>query len=75
MPEPLVYSIADACAVGGFKRTRAYELIASGKLDGRKQGSRTIITAESLRAYLAALPAANITTGLKRSTKEGSAAA
>lgn len=63
MPDPLAYTIADACAAGGFGRTTAYELIAQGKLDARKIGGRTVILAESLRAYIASLPPADIRTG------------
>jgi excisionase family DNA binding protein len=74
MPTPIVYSVSDACAVGGFGRSRAYELIAAGKLDARKMGSRTVITHQSLEAYLAALPAADIKTGPAKRAR-GSAAA
>jgi hypothetical protein len=63
MIDPLAYTIAGACAAGGFGRTTAYELVAEGKLDARKIGGRTIILAESLRAYLASLPRADIRTG------------
>ena len=34
-----------------------YEDIAAGILPARKRGNRTIILAEDLKAYLAALPA------------------
>ncbi len=61
--EPLVYKVKEACRVGGFGPTKAYELIGAGVLDARKLGASTLITAESLRAYLAGLPKANITTG------------
>jgi len=69
MLTPLVYSVADACAVGGFGRSRCYKLIAAGKLDARKMGSRTVITHDSLTAYLASLPAADIKTGLAKRAK------
>ena len=72
-PQPLAYPIEDACTVGGFRRTTAYELMAEGKLDGRKIRGKTVITAESLRAYVAGLPAANIRTGLNRRSSRSAA--
>ena len=61
--EPLVYRIDDARRALGLGTTKVYELIGAGVLDARKSGSRTLITGESLRAYLAALPKADIRTG------------
>jgi hypothetical protein len=58
--EVLAYPLNDACRVGGFTRTKAYELIGAGKLEARKIGNKTIITAESLKSYLANLPPAQI---------------
>jgi hypothetical protein len=63
MIETLAYTIADAVQVSGIRRTRLYELVGAGKVDARKAGGRTLIMAESLRAYLANLPAADIRTG------------
>ncbi len=40
----------------GVKHTKMYELIRDGKLDARKQGSRTVITLESIRQHIASLP-------------------
>lgn len=51
-PQPLAYSIADACKVISIGKTRLYELIAEGRLDTRKIGSRTLIPAASLHALL-----------------------
>jgi excisionase family DNA binding protein len=62
-PEPLVYRIDDARRALGLGTTKVYELIGAGVLDARKSGSRTLITGESLRAYLASLPKADIRTG------------
>ena len=56
MTSPLVYPLLVACRIGGFGHTRAYELIAAGKLVALKAGSRTLITHESLAAYIASLP-------------------
>ncbi len=61
--EPLLYPINDAKRMIGSGTTRLYELIASGKLDARKAGGRTLITAASLREYAENLPKADIRTG------------
>jgi hypothetical protein len=61
--EPLAYRIDDARRTLGLGTTRVYELIGAGVLDARKSGGRTLITGESLRAYLASLPKADIRTG------------
>jgi excisionase family DNA binding protein len=42
--------------LGGIGRTTVYELIASGKLEAVKLGSRTLVTATSIEALLASLP-------------------
>ncbi len=52
IPEPLAYSIADACRITSIGRTRLYGLIAEGRLDVRKIGRRTLIPAASLRALI-----------------------
>ena len=51
-PEPLAYSIADACRVSSIGRTRLYQLISEGRLESRKLGRRTLIPASSLRALI-----------------------
>ncbi len=56
----LAYRIPDACRVLGLGRTRLYALIAEGKIEARRCGGRTLIPADSLRAFLAGLPAAAI---------------
>ena len=53
---PVAYTVPDACRTFGFGVTKAYELIGAGILDARKAGRRTLITAESLHAYLNGLP-------------------
>lgn len=52
-PEPLAYSVADACRVSSIGKTRLYSLIHEGKLQARKVGKRTLIPAASLRALIA----------------------
>ena len=51
-PEPLAYSIADACRVTSLGRTRLYELINEGRIEVRKIGGRTLIPAESLHRLI-----------------------
>jgi excisionase family DNA binding protein len=65
MFEVLALTIADATRASGLGRTTLYEAIGTGKLDARKAGGRTLIPAESLRAYIANLPAADIRVGRK----------
>ena len=61
--EPLAYTLQDAERIIGIGRTKLYELISANVLDARKAGSRTLVTGESLRAYVAALPKAVINMG------------
>jgi hypothetical protein len=56
MADPLVYTVAETVRIGGANKNIIYRLIREGVLDGRKAGRRTLITAESLRAYVAGLP-------------------
>lgn len=51
-PEPLAYSVADACRVSSIGKTRLYTLISEGRLKARKIGKRTLIPAASLRALI-----------------------
>lgn len=46
------FTIAEACHAVGIGRSKLYELIAQGRLQTRKIGSRTLIPAESLRALI-----------------------
>jgi hypothetical protein len=41
---------------GGFKRTKAYELIEAGKIDAYKMGHQTMVDADSIDAYHLTLP-------------------
>lgn len=50
--EPLAYSINDAVRVSSIGRTRLYSLISDGKIEARKIGRRTLVTAKSLRALI-----------------------
>ena len=64
---PLAYTIPGAVRASGLARTRVYDLIERGDLAAFKAGRRTMVHAESLRAYLASLPPAVLGAG-RRST-------
>lgn len=59
--EVLAYSIPDAgSALGGLGKTKVYELIAEGKLKARAIGGRTVVDAQSVRAFYESCPPAPI---------------
>jgi excisionase family DNA binding protein len=60
MSEFLSHTIADATKITGLGRSSLYEAIAAGRIAAVKAGKRTLIPAESLRAFVANLPAADI---------------
>lgn len=55
-PDPVLVSVKDACRVGGFGRTVAYKLARAGRIDMRKIGRKTVVTAESLDRFAQSLP-------------------
>lgn len=57
--DQLLLTVKDACRIGGFGNTVAYELIRNGRLDARKLGRRTLITVESLQRLADSLPKIN----------------
>ncbi len=57
--ERLVYRPAEVQAALGIKNTKFWALVKAGLLDTRKIGSATVVTAESLRAFVENLPKAN----------------
>lgn len=59
----LLYTIQATKHTTGHGTTKIYELIGAGILDARKAGGRTLITGDSVRAYVANLPRAEIRTG------------
>lgn len=59
-PRRLSYTIEQAQEATGLGRTSIYKEISNGKLDARKAGRRTLITAASVQAYVASLPTASI---------------
>ena len=51
-PDPLAYSVADACRVSTLSKSQIYNLIRTKRLESRKLGRRTLIPAASLRALI-----------------------
>jgi excisionase family DNA binding protein len=65
----LLYTLREAAAAIGCGHTKLYNTINSGVLDVRRFGKRTLITAESLEAFVEKLPRAvtpTITKGHER---------
>ncbi len=56
----LAYTIESATTVSGLSRSRIYQLLASGEIENRKIGRRTMILARSLSDYIERQPPANI---------------
>ena len=54
--EKLAYRIPEAVQVASVSKTKLYEAMNSGTLPAHKHGSRTVIMADDLRAWLQALP-------------------
>jgi hypothetical protein len=54
--QPLALSPANAAAFLGKSKRSISRLIADGDVIARKDGPRTLVDVESLRAYYAALP-------------------
>jgi predicted DNA-binding transcriptional regulator AlpA len=51
-----LYPIKEAEVILSTSHAQIYRLISAGRLDARKIGSRSFITAESIEAFLASLP-------------------
>jgi hypothetical protein len=56
--QPLVYGRADAQRIIQVGPTKFYELVKAGSLDARKIGSKTVVTAASIRRFVDSLPRA-----------------
>ncbi|QDO99096.1 helix-turn-helix domain-containing protein [Ferrovibrio terrae] len=56
LDQPLAYSLDKAAQLSGRSRRQLYRHIESGALIARKDGFRTIVLADDLRAWLDALP-------------------
>lgn len=57
--EPIGLRISEAVTALGLSRATVYRLIASNKLDARKIGRRTVVTAASVTALLSGAPSMN----------------
>ena len=57
MNQPLAYTILEAVALSACSRTALYLALQKGELRGVKRGTRTLILASDLRAWVEALPA------------------
>ena len=57
---PAFLSVADAARYCGITRSRLYVWLATGRIDMRRAGRRTIIKRASLDKFLAALPPADL---------------
>ena len=55
-----LYSPRETEAILGISHPTLYRLIHAGRLDARKIDNKTVITAASIEAFIAALPAAKI---------------
>ena len=58
--------ITDWCALSGMGRSSVYEALGRGDLKAIKLRARTLIDVEAGLAWLASMPAAEITTGRTR---------
>jgi hypothetical protein len=56
--EKLTYTIKEAMAATGLSRSEIYLRLSDQSIKGRKNRSRTLIDAESLRAFITGLPPA-----------------
>jgi hypothetical protein len=51
-----LYSPRETETLLSVSHAQLYRLIGAGRLDARKIGARTLITAESIEAFIASLP-------------------
>jgi hypothetical protein len=69
---PLAYSVADACRFAAIGKTRLDQLISEGRIEARQCGRRTLILADSPRAFVASLPPAPIRVSERQNNKRWS---
>ena len=55
-PEKMAFSVDEAALRAGLGRDRIYGYIRDGRLQARKAGRRTLITADALRNFIDSLP-------------------
>jgi excisionase family DNA binding protein len=63
MPEidQLAMSIDEAARRAGLGRDKIYTAVKEGKLEARKAGRRTLVTADALRRFIDNLPTLQLT--------------
>ena len=54
--QKLLFTIQEVTSATSLGRTSVYNAISEGKLIAKKFGSKTLVTAESLDAFINALP-------------------
>lgn len=64
-----MYTVRQTRELTGLGNTTVYGLLAEGLLKAKKAGSRTLVTGESIAAYLNSLPDAVLTTGKAKASK------
>ena len=69
-----MFTVKQTREMTGLGNTTVYHLLASGALKAKKCGTRTLVTGESIAAYLRSLPDAVITTGCMRGKRQSAAA-
>jgi excisionase family DNA binding protein len=57
MTERIAYTIVEACAFAGVRRTSLYKAIGAGELRAIKCGGRTLVLPEDLHRWLEGMPA------------------
>ncbi len=65
-PAPEMVPLPRAPGMFGLSRSGLYRLAADGKIKMVKIGSRTLVDAASVRAFLATLPALEVRQDLRR---------
>lgn len=53
---PMAYSVSDVLKMVGIGRTKFYQLVTAGDIKTRKIGTRTIVLASDLEAWVQSLP-------------------
>lgn len=58
-PPKIAYTVPEACAALGIGRTNLYKIAGEGRLDLRKVGGRTLVTAASIYRLIEEAPTAS----------------
>ena len=53
--EQTFFTVAEICEMTGLGRTKIYEEINNGRLDAKKCGRRTLVTANSFNKWISEL--------------------